>query len=1019
MEFTAEQKRAIYEDGSNILISAGAGSGKTEILSERVINKLKNNIHVNELLILTFTNAAALEMKERIRKKIKNEPALQSELNLLDSAYITTFDAYALALVKKYHYLLNIDSDIKISETSIINLKKKEILDNIFTSLYEKKDEKFLNLITSFCTKDDNELKKSLLLIDAKLDLKYDKEKILDDYLDIYFSDNFLNNKVNDYENMLLNKKNTLIELIKQLENISEESYIDKIEATLTNLNNIQKYEDFNSCLINLPTLPRNSSDEVKKLKEKINDKIKDIRSLCSVTDKEEFKEELLKTKENVLTIINILKEFNLKVLAYKREWNFYEFSDIFKMAIKIVEENETIREKIKDSFKEIMIDEYQDTNDLQDIFISYIAKNNVYMVGDIKQSIYRFRNANPNLFKEKYNTYNDKKVGIKIDLNKNFRSRVEVIDDINLLFNKIMDENYGGADYLKSHQLVFGNLIYNQNKANISNNLEIYNYSFDKTSEFKKEEIESFIIAYDIKNKINNGYLIYDKNLQSLRKLEYTDIVILMDRANNFSLYKKIFEYLNIPLAIDKDESITDSIDIALIKNLLYLLINDEIDANYKFAFISVMRSFLYEVDDEEIFDFFLNNNFKESEVIKNLKQISVNDTLSEILVNIIDKVGFYEKIIKVGDVDKHLAVLDYLLKLAKDLANIGYDIHDFYNFLSTVQEEKYNIPLESEKPKDGVKIMTIHRSKGLEYPVCYYSGLYADFNIADLKERFMYDNNLGMIIPYFEDGIKMPFTKELLKDSFIKEEISEKIRLFYVALTRAREKMIIVTPNLEEESSTNYFDKGDFRSFLDFLKAYYETIKSKIKDIDLNDIPLTKEYNFVNKEKIKISGDANKIVVNEKVFTVNEVTNKQVSKEINSLISKEEFEKLSFGRKIHALFENVNFKNPDFILLTEFEQKLIKNFLNQGLIKDNTKIYKEYEFTFNNENNLVKGIIDLLLEDEDEFTIIDYKLKNISDEEYEHQLHGYKDYLKNMTDKKIKTYLYSILDNKLEEIK
>ena len=232
---------------------------------------------------------------------------------------------------------------------------------------------------------------------------------------------------------------------------------------------------------------------------------------------------------------------FDKKLNKYKETNNMYEFTDIAILAINLVENNPEVKKELMSRFNEILLDEYQDTSDLQEKFISCISNNNVYMVGDIKQSIYRFRNANPYIFKNKYDAYSLSNGGIKIDLMKNFRSRREVLENINEIFNHIMDDKIGGAEYQNGHQMIFGNTTYEENgKTDNNYNFEFYNYTYDKNGKFKREEIEIFLIAKDIKEKVNSNYQVYDKDKGILRNITYNDFVILMDRSKNFSLYKK-----------------------------------------------------------------------------------------------------------------------------------------------------------------------------------------------------------------------------------------------------------------------------------------------------------------------------------------------------------------------------------------------------------------------------------------------------------------------------------------------
>ena len=462
--WTDEQWQAIEKSGSNILVSAGAGSGKTAVLSERVIHKIEHGIHVNELLILTFTKAAASEMKDRIRKKIAKNENMKEELNLLNSSYITTFDSFALSVVKKYHYLLNISSDIGITDESIVSIKQKEILNQIFEDSYEKEDEQFINLVNTYCVKNDKKLREIILKICNKIDSFINKEEYLTFVKEELFSEQNINKIIDEYKEFIETKKE-LINL--EYENMSyyyDSEFMQKVNDSIINLIN-SDYETLH--LITNVKLPiaRNTTDEQKEAKAKLKDAVDELLEYSTYGTIDDIKQDINSSKEIVFAIVEIVEEYIKRLKEYKEKNKIYTFNDIASLAIKIVKEHEEARNELKYSFKEIMIDEYQDTNDVQDIFMSQIENNNVYMVGDIKQSIYRFRGSNPNIFKDKYDSYSKLINGIKIDLIKNFRSRSEVLDNINRIFELIMDLEIGGAEYKVSHEMVYGNTTYDNEK--------------------------------------------------------------------------------------------------------------------------------------------------------------------------------------------------------------------------------------------------------------------------------------------------------------------------------------------------------------------------------------------------------------------------------------------------------------------------------------------------------------------------------------------------------------------------
>ena len=1024
-KWTDEQKEAIYKEGTNIIVSAGAGSGKTAVLTERVLEKIKKGISIDNLLILTFTKMAAKEMRERIGDKLK-ENGLTNELSKLDTADITTFDAYALSLVKKYHYYLNVSKDISIIDSSVIELYKRKVLNDIFEYLYDKKDDKFLSFIREYSFKDDKEIFEFILNVNSKLDLKTNKSEYLDSYISTKYSDKNIDKDTQNYVKVILD----LIDNIRNyLEYIDDSDYLDKMYLVLNPLFESNSYDDIKHNIdIRLP-IAKGVSDITKEYKEKISNTIKEIKKLVIYDNYDSIKEGILKTKNYVEEIIDIIKELDSKVSKYKREYNCFEYGDIANLAIKLVKDNKEVREEIKNNLNEILIDEYQDTNDIQEEFISYISNNNVYMVGDIKQSIYRFRNANPYIFKNKYDSYSNNNGGIKIDLNKNFRSREEVINNINLIFDKIMDDNFGGASYSLSHRMIYGNLMYQGDGDNReNNNFEVYSY-FNDTN-FKKDEIEAFIIARDINDKVNNSYRVFGKDTKGIRNIKYSDFAILLDNSKSFELYKKILEYKGIPTSIVKAVNLTNGEVILVIKNIISFIIkikDNVIDSEFKKLFMSIGRSFLFNIDDNILFDYFLNNDFTSSDIYKVsydiMKNID-NITLDELVDIIIDKYDFLNKLFLIGDYSSNILRLEKLKEITSNLINLNYDIYDYQKYLDDIIENnmkiEYNI---SDNDSNTVKIMTIHASKGLEFNICYYSGLYSRFNIREAISKYSYDNKYGIIIPYKDNFLYNTIYHTLSYRNYVRENISERIRLFYVALTRAKEKMIFLLPSSNKENDSYINDiVGDsirekYNSFASIMYSLEPIIKPYYKNIDITTINLSKDYNMIKNDNYmsllnKVDDKINVENINIKFKNEEE---KSFSKKNIHLITKEEENKLEYGRRVHALFELTDFNNLDN--LYGKNKEIISNFLEKVNI-GTAKIYKEYEFVYEENNIIYHGIIDLMLEYDDYIKIIDYKLKNISDEAYLKQLNGYKNYIEKVFNKDVSIYLYSIINNTLEKI-
>lgn len=1010
MANTKEQLDAINREGTNIIVSAGAGSGKTAVLTQRVIRKLKSGVDVDKLLVLTFTNEAANEMKSRIREAILAN-GLDRQLSLLDSAYITTFDSFALSVVKKYHYLLNVSRTVSIIDSNIIMIYKYKIIDKIFDSMYGKP--LFDKLVGDFCQKDDKSLKKYILSLSDKLELLVDKEQYIDTYFDRYYSENYLDSIIDEYVLLIKKKIVELDKLNEQFQSYISSNLSSKLDAWFQPLLQGNTYEDY-VLFCSMPTVKfLGVEEEGKKLRDQLKNKIDEIKNLLRFQSVKEIKESILLTRDYAKVIFEILRKLDEEVLAYKKEHDIYEFNDIAHMARKVVIENSDVQEEMQNYFNEIMVDEYQDTSSIQEEFINLISKNNVYMVGDIKQSIYRFRNANPYIFQGKYDKYAKEDGGVKIDLLKNFRSRSETLSAINEIFNLIMDNEIGNADYLESHNMVYGNTNYDLEDTGVNNWLEIYNYDSSDT-EYTKEEKELFIVAEDILEKMKNKYQVFDKKSGKLREIQYSDICIITDRNRYLDKYKKILEYKGIPSVLYKDEILTNDDDILVIKNLIALVDSvhkKEFDNKFRYLFTSVARSFLFGYSDDTIYQIFKENRFKTDEIVAKCWKIDMYMPLSDVINSIMDTFCVYESLTKLTDIDSSLVRINNLLEMANNLSSLGYDLSAFVNYIDDVIDNgltvKYSV---NTSEGNSVKIMNIHKSKGLEFSLCYFTGMHNKFTIKEISDKIIFSPKYGLLLPYMKEELMDTVVKDLYRDNYFIEEISEKIRLFYVALTRCREKMIIVTSLPEERNAflklVPYEERMKYRSFLDILCSIGVIDKYVVE----KKADYTHDYDSLQMKNI--DADSAKILLDKRKIDLEYVPvhNKHFSKEVKKLLSTDELEAMQYGTKVHEMLE--------FSSFTTNENPHVNKLLSQ-LGRDFVNVYKEYEFMYEKDNEVYVGVIDLMLEYNDYIAIVDYKLKNIEDANYLKQLNGYKAYIENITDKKVNIYLYSILSDELREIK
>ena len=1011
MANTKEQQWAIDAEGSNIIVSAGAGSGKTAVLTQRVIRKIMSGVDVSKLLVLTFTNEAASEMKNRIRDAIiKNN--LIKQLNLLDAAYITTFDSYALSVVKKYAYKLNISKNIGITDSNIITIYKYKVIDKIFDEMYGEED--FDNLINDFCLKDDTSLKKDIIKLSEKLDLQLDKEKYIKDYFLHYDTEEFIGKMINDYMHLIRNKVIQLKDIYEEFTSYCSDSLIKKIDEYFSGLFSAEEYDEYVLFMSRSSVRFTSVDENGLELKEELKKKIEEIKKLLRFKDKNELILGIEKTRRNIQVILNIISKMDNEVAKYKDKTGSYEFNDIAHMALGIVQNNLEIREEIKNYFNEIMVDDYQDTSNIQEEFVSLISNNNVYMVGDVKQSIYRFRNANPYIFQDKYNRYSKHDGGIKIDLLKNFRSRNETLFNINEIFNLIMDDEIGNADYLDSHNMVYGNTAYDLENPGHDNNIEIYNYDNEINTMYTREVKEIFIISEDIKEKIKNKYQVFDKKSNHLRDIKYSDICIITDRNKYLDKYKKILEYEEIPSVIYMDHELTNDNVVLIIKNLISLVdyVNKGIiDDKFRYLFVSVARSFIFTYSDDMIYQIDKNKRYYQDEIIKKCKLINLNNPLEDIINEIFMVFNIYEKLTTLSGIDEYLIRIDNILDIASNLSGLGYNLEEFINYIEDVLNKGLTIKYSTNTSIDNaVKIMNIHKSKGLEFSLCYFTGMHNEFTIKEINDKILVSDKGGIILPYINENgdISQNILKDLYVDNFFKEEISEKIRLFYVALTRCREKMIIVTSLNKEKNGYGRLVPVNmrlkYRSFLDILNSI-DIIDKYVVNKEAN---YTHDYDIIKLKEITKHTDGE--VIDKKEIKINyEVgENKHFSKE-SDILDIDSVKAMKYGTLIHEELEYADFDKKNNKYLEKLFNVISSDYIN---------VYREYEFSYQENNIVYNGVIDLMLEYDDYINIIDYKLKNIMDEKYNLQLRGYKKYIESISNKVVNIYLYSLIEDKILKI-
>ncbi len=1029
--WSRKQLEALALDKVNMLVSAGAGSGKTAVLTERVIRIIRDkNVPLESILVLTFTDLGAKEFRDRIKKELSKDPALAPKVYAVDNADIMTFDAYALKLLKNYGYRLNFTTDIVNIDESIEAIFIKEAFDKLLLAEYENPSPAFNDIAKRFLVRDDKVLFEMVINLLKSANLTLDPPKFLRDFIDNnYTLDNF-NFLVKELDHYVVYLLRNIASQIKQL---SDEKHVERYKEFLAEFGTVLTFEHY-----------INSKDKLKKARvpNKSYENFPEDKSigltLRSLFDKLYYLENLIsvtnmytifsKEREYAKYLLNLAAKIYDIVKAKKEAMNAFTFSDVARNAYALISLPD-IQKELKKKYEYILVDEYQDTSDIQEDFLQQIANNNMYMVGDIKQSIYAFRNANVYIFKDKYTDFSKGKGGRLIDLNDNYRSRSEVLASINAILSEIMTEEYGGAKYKTEHVIGFGNKEYDKNFALEQEvGLKVINYCKDdinKTLEsmdgperikLTNSEIEAQIIVKDIQERIERGEKIYDSKKEKMRPLEYRDFAILVSRKNDFPTIEKTFLEVGIPIFVDDDKTDrTDVVFIALVALLqLYVSYTKEEYPNtyeYRFAVASFLRSFVNNYSDQQLLDLmgYGNTDFSSDPLLQKIKHIAntMQDyPAQEIIDTLVKTFDLYGAIYYLGDVAQNTMKLTGKLKQIENLAKLGFNVEEILNVIQFENDNDKDISLRRPRTVDNaVTLMTIYRSKGLEFPIVYYMDLTQNYYTMEKRSKFK------IVAPY---GISFPNVKEkpslngvISEKTKFREILSERIRLLYVALTRARELMVIVH-DLDKEKDLKEIPFADLKTFKEIL-LQSPTYREHLEIIDFTPLNLQK----IKEKPTPLSKE--KIIINSPTYYFKE------SK--NEVKLKEKFDVaphiLKMGTLLHRQIELYDFKTKklDYVSSKEHRDHIKKIFTLPLFVNaTNENVYREYSYVDDDTNETY--IIDFFILGARTITLIDFKLLNIDVEEYDLQVKRYAKHLQKVFNKKVEAYLLSIINKNWRKV-
>lgn len=872
VKWTKEQLQAIQEKDSNILVAAAAGSGKTAVLVERIIHKIiDEQMDIDKILVVTFTNAAASEMRERILeaiyKKLEENPEnvhLQRQIILLNKASICTIHSFCLDVIHNHFYEIDLPSNFKIADTAEIDLLKQEVLDDLFEQKYTENDKDFIELLENYTNyRGDEALQELVLKIykfiqSSPFPIKWLQEKL-----------ELLKIEDKDISQTIWGKliiqavEDDIQESIMQLETVKSKmslypemtKFYQKICEDLIILKDLQNYNSWDELYIKLlnfnfskwpvdKKVTNDLKEDSKEIRDKVKKHIKEKTAKLLSCSQEQAVKDLKIITPILEKLANLVTEFTKNFAEKKKEKNCIDFNDIEHFALKILlDENNNpteVAKKYKEKFEEIAIDEYQDSNLVQEAILTSISKgNNIFMVGDVKQSIYKFRQARPELFLQKYDEYKNKEEktqedNLKIQLFRNFRSRQNILNITNLVFESIMSKELGDINYNENEYLNYG--------ANYPEPEEIKNYAgiaeldiidlkedesitaFEGEEDEEEQErveddvLEAKFVANKIQELLNSDYMVFDKK-QGYRKIRPKDIVILLRATSNLSpIYEKELSDLELPVFSDTSGTYLDTVEIQTILSVLKIIDNPLQDI----PLVVVLRSSICNFTDNDLITIRLtdrNCNFYEAliktriicdgdlkdkiesflEKLEKWKSISQYMPLDEFIWQIYLDTGYYQYVGLLPNGTMRQANLKTLFEKAKQYEKASFK--GLFNFIQFIDKlKKQNGDLASAKligeNEDVIRIMSIHKSKGLEFPVVFLCNSHKKFNMQDLNDNILLHQDIGFGPTIMDTTRKIKYSsiaKDAIKLKMKQETLSEEQRILYVALTRAKEKLYI----------------------------------------------------------------------------------------------------------------------------------------------------------------------------------------------------------------------------------
>ncbi len=916
-----EQENVLNTYDKNIIVSASAGSGKTSVMIRKIIDYIINkNVKIKELLVLTYTNAAASEMKQKLinemTKMAKDNKKLLDEIEDIPLADISTFDSFCQKLVKRYFYILDIDPGFNITQGSEQTQLQTRALKKAIKNYKQKNKEKYFNLFDCYSSNrtDKNIYSIILMLYNYSCSiLDYSKWKqnsyeLFDGEENSKASKILLDKTKSElgYINEQLNKLNVMS---KDLQFDTYCKYINKIQSNIDILlkqNQFKKMIDFAN-EIQLENVVRKKAED-----EELQPKISYFKSWLSelLTSLKSYKSSdyydlsVDFCKNIVNTIFDLCDEFIKEYNDIKRRKNVYDYNDIERLTLKLFE-NKDITQSIKNSYKNIFIDEFQDANAVQEkIIMSLKNNNNLFFVGDLKQAIYGFRQSNPKIFENLSQEFSTDNNSQSFYLNCNFRTTAEILNFINNIFCVIMTEKTASLNYCKKAKLV-PKAKYEQEesaccelciihcpKEETSGEAKIYSVVENQNQNIiDNAKVEANFVAERITKLLEEK--IYDVNLQKYRKIKYSDIAIIVrTRTKQTELVSVLNEY-NIPTIENSNKDLEQTYDVSVLINLIK--ISQNFNNDYSLASIMMSDLFMFDVSEMQK----IKNSSSENYFYMCVKNYQKNDEIKEKIDNMLKVIDEFSHIAKYNGLNKALLYAvnnqkyEYKLnnykngysrkKNVKDYissfnnSNFNYCVSEYLNFLEdSTREQKVVSGVTSD---DVVTITTMHSSKGLEWPVVIIPNLSSGLSGKNSTSDIVLNEELGVGVKYFDKTSRKSYPSvffDVVKSNNKESEFSEKIRLLYVALTRAKNRLILV-------GTTEKLEFNHFNTDREIKKS------STFLNLIVNSLPEEDIYKINNKMSFNLYNNKNfvcNVVDKSQYVTTNKINLKNVAIDNNNPI-------------------------------------------------------------------------------------------------------------------------------------